>query len=78
MPTVLIIGKYRFFFYSSDAAEPVHIHVCSGDAVAKYWVNPARLHSSKGYSEHELRLILKLVEKNMGIFERKWHEYFSA
>lgn len=27
MPTVKREGSYRFFFYSSDREEPVHIHV---------------------------------------------------
>jgi len=78
MPTILVVGNYRFFFYSSDASEPLHVHVRSGDAVAKFWVNPARIQASKGYNEHELRAILKLVQKNADLFERKWHEYFSA
>ena len=78
MPTILIVGPYRFFFYSSDAPEPVHVHVQSGNSSAKFWVNPARLHSSKGYNEQELGEILKIVKKHKGLFERKWHEYFSS
>ena len=27
MPTVLIEGPYRFFWYSVDRAEPPHVHV---------------------------------------------------
>jgi hypothetical protein len=31
MPTVLRIDGYRFFFFSNEGNEPVHIHVESGD-----------------------------------------------
>ena len=27
MPTILRVGPYRFFFYASDRAEPMHVHV---------------------------------------------------
>ena len=27
MPTVLRVGPYRFFFYASDRAEPMHVHI---------------------------------------------------
>ncbi len=78
MPTLLIVGPYRFFFYSSDAVEPPHVHVQSGASSAKFWLNPARLQSSKGFNERQIRQILKLVEKHGSFFERKWHEYFDS
>ncbi len=43
MPTVLVVGSYRFFFYSRENAEPAHIHVESGDRIAKYWLEPVEL-----------------------------------
>jgi hypothetical protein len=36
MPTVLRVGPYQFFFYSTDGKEPPHIHVERDDDVAKY------------------------------------------
>jgi len=50
MPTVLKLKSYRFFFYSSDKEEPPHIHVESGDKVAKFWLDPVRLQSSGGFN----------------------------
>jgi len=31
MPTALRVDDYRFFFFSNEGNEPVHIHVESGD-----------------------------------------------
>jgi len=42
MPTVLRAGPYRFFFYSSDAAEPPHVHVERDENTAKFWLSPVR------------------------------------
>ena len=40
MPTVLRVGPYRFFFFSSDKGEPVHIHIERDDNIAKVWLDP--------------------------------------
>ena len=41
MPTVLRRGPYRFFFYSSDRAEPPHVHVERDENLAKFWLDPS-------------------------------------
>jgi len=41
MPTILRVGPNRFFFYASDRAEPVHVHVEGGDGTAKFWLDPS-------------------------------------
>ncbi len=77
MPTVLQIGPYRFFFYSSDGGEPAHIHVERDDALAKYWLDPVRLATSRGFRSTELRDIERLVGENAATLLEAWHEYFD-
>jgi hypothetical protein len=36
MPIVLIIKKYRFFFFSNERLEPKHIHVEYDNNYAKF------------------------------------------
>jgi len=50
MPTVLKIGKFRFFFFSNEGSEPIHIHVESDEKYAKFWLQPVQLARSIGYS----------------------------
>jgi hypothetical protein len=40
MPTVLLIKGYRFFFFSNEGNEPVHIHVERAECYAKFWIEP--------------------------------------
>jgi len=47
MPTVLRVGPYRFFFYAGDRDEPPHVHVERNDKVAKFWLDPIRLHKER-------------------------------
>ena len=43
MPNVLRVGRYRFFFFSNEGHEPVHIHVEKGEKYAKFWLKPISL-----------------------------------
>jgi hypothetical protein len=77
MPTVLRSGPYRFFFYSGDKDEPLHIHVERDDKVAKFWLDPVRFHISGGFSRKEIAEILKLIEANKDLFQGSWNDYFN-
>ena len=78
MPTVLLEGPYRFFFYASDRYEAPHVHVGRDDKVAKLWLRPVRLERSGGFSRHEINRIQRLVEKNVEVLLRSWNEYFEG
>ncbi|SHG68262.1 protein of unknown function [Fodinibius roseus] len=77
MPTALRIDGYRFFFFSNEGNEPVHIHVESGDGYCKYWINPVSLAYSTGYDSVELNKIRKIIEQHSNQIEEKWNEHFS-
>jgi hypothetical protein len=77
MPTILRIGNYRFFFFSSDREEPVHIHVERDDLIAKFWLDPIRLQESGGFNRSEVLKIKKIVEKNKITLLEAWNDYFN-
>lgn len=77
MPTVLKVGRFRFFFFSNEGKEPTHIHVESDDKYAKFWLEPVQLAKSVGYSSSELNEIRKLVLVNVNLFKEKWYEHFG-
>lgn len=78
VPTVARLGPYRFFFFSDETLEPPHVHVQSGDALAKFWLDPVALSSSRGFAAHELRRIRSTIEERRVEFEDAWNEFFSA
>jgi len=55
MPTVKIIGAYRFFFYSNEGDEPPHVHVKRERCSAKFWLRPVALVYTSGFKGAELR-----------------------
>lgn len=76
MPTIFIIFGLRFFFYSNDH-EPIHVHVRSGDAEAKFKIEPIELIENKGLKNREISLAESIIEENIEIIKERWNEYFG-
>ena len=77
MPTVLIQGPYRFFFYSNEYREPAHVHIQRDRAVAKFWLAPVAVARSRGFAGHELTELQRVVTENRDRFEEAWNEHFG-
>ncbi|MDE3011623.1 MAG: DUF4160 domain-containing protein [Pseudomonadota bacterium] len=78
MPTVLVLGPYRFFFYSNEYGDPAHIHVQRDSAAAKFWLDPLALARSRGFAASELNILHRLVAAHRTTFEEAWNEYFGG
>ncbi len=80
MPTILKEGSYRFFFYSDegDPREPPHVHVTSSEKLAKFWLQPVALASSKRLRAYEIRRVTQLVERHQARFLEAWHAHFDS
>ena len=78
MPTVLLLYGIRFYFYSLEGNEPIHIHAVQGDANGKIWIEPqieiAYFHN---FTKSEEIDIMGAVETNISLIKTKWNEHFS-
>jgi hypothetical protein len=77
-PTVLRSGPYRLFFFASDRAEPVHVHVTRDAKTAKFWLSPVRLAYNLGFAPTELKRIEGLVRDHDAHLLKAWDEYFKS
>jgi hypothetical protein len=77
MPTVLRVGRFRFFFYSNEGQEPRHIHVQAAENEAKFWLDPISLASNHGFHGRDLREIERLIQEHETQLIEAWNEYFS-
>lgn len=77
MPTILRLGALRFFFYSLENAEPPHVHIESGDATAKYWLEPVELARSRGFRASELTRLRATIIEHRSKFLEAWHAHFG-
>lgn len=77
-PTVLQSGPYRFFFFSSDRNEPIHVHVSRERKTAKFWLEPVSVAYNYGFAGSELNRIEALVQEHETTLVKAWHEYFQS
>ena len=76
-PTILIHGKYRFFFNSREEKR-MHVHVQSPTGVAKFWLEPiVSLENYYRFSSKELRVLMKIVEEQQNEFKNSWKKKFG-
>ena len=78
MSTIFRDGPYRFFFYSGDRDEPIHVHIERDDKIAKVWLDPIRLQSSGGFSRAEISKILNVIENKRDTMMEAWNDFFSG
>ena len=78
MPTVLRMGRFRFFFFSNEGEEPPHIHIRAGDDEAKYWLFPVELAVNHGFNGRELTQIQCMIEENQDQLMEAWNDHFST
>ncbi len=78
MPTVLIEQGFRFFFWSNENDEPMHLHVEKAGNEGKIWLEPivtiAYMH---GFTSKEQKIIMSIIADKSLTFKQKWNEYFS-
>ncbi len=76
MPTVKNIpGPYRFFFYSFDCNEPMHVHVRRERMVCKFWLDPIALSKNRRFSPRELNRIRRVIYDNLDTIIEAWYEH---
>jgi hypothetical protein len=77
MPTVLRVGRFRFFFFSNEGEEPPHIHIQAAGKEAKFWLFPVELEENFGFNGRELNQIERLVDEHLDELLEAWNEFFS-
>jgi hypothetical protein len=79
MPVIFRYRGLRFFFYSNEGSprEPIHVHVRGSGCEAKFWLKPmVRVADSDGFDSRNLRELALVIEENIELIERRWHEHF--
>jgi len=79
MPTISnISGPYRFFFYSFDCNERMHVHVQRERMICKFWIQPVALARNQGFAPKELNAIRVAILMNRDKIVEAWYEYCGA
>ena len=81
MPTVLYFYGWRFFFYSNEGSEPIHIHAEKGDMECKFWINEndftITLETAFNMASDKTNEVSDIIYKNLQLIINSWHNYFK-
>ena len=76
MPTILFIRGWRFFFYSNEANEPIHIHCQKAEKECKYWLDRANFDVEEVYSYRmtggDKREVKRIIFEHFYYIEAEW------
>ena len=79
MPTVLRVGRFRFFFFfSNERREPPHIHVKAASDQATFWLDPILLAANYGFAARELDEDLSVAQLLAGAEQSAIEQSASA
>ena len=78
MPTVLRHRGRRFFFYSNEGAEPLHVHVEQAGNTATILLSTVECADNRGFSTREITALVRIIIVHEREFEEAWHEHFDT
>jgi hypothetical protein len=78
MSTVLTEQGFRFFFWSNENDEPMHVPVEKGGAEGKIWLEPViKLSYMHEFTLKEQKKIMEIMTVTLLTFKQKWDEHFA-
>lgn len=76
MPTILLVMGWRFFFYSNERNEPIHVHCRKGEKECKYWLDRINFSLEEAYSYNmnyqDAREVKKIIFEYFEFIESEW------
>jgi hypothetical protein len=77
MPKLFEIRGIRYFFWSNENNEPIHVHVTKGEANGEIWLEPSiKVAYLIGFNNSEEKDILDTIQQHSENFKNKWNEHF--
>ncbi len=79
MPTVLFSLGWRFFFYSNEGKEPIHVHCQKAEKEAKFWLDRENYEVIEAFTHRmspaDIRTVKKLIYVHFEDLEQAWDEF---
>ena len=79
MQTILFVMGWRFFFYSNEGNEPIHIHCRKAEKECKYWLDTKNFDVQEAYSHSmnnkDKREVKKIIFEYFEFIEKEWKKF---
>ena len=81
MPTVLLILGWRFYFFSNENNEPIHIHVSRAEMEGKFWLDENTFEIAEAFthnmSPRDKREIRKIIFEHFDYIIEQWKQFHN-
>jgi len=79
LPTVLLKKGWRFFFFSNEGNEPIHIHVVKGEKSCKYFLDESNIEIKMAFQRNmkvrDIREVKEIIFENFNYIIEQWKEF---
>jgi hypothetical protein len=77
VPTIFVAFGFRFFFYSSDGIEPMHVHVEGRGAIGKWWTEDEAWSSHRGFKAGDLAKVERELRPRKQEIIDAWRAHYD-
>jgi hypothetical protein len=81
MLTVLVKNGWRFFFFSNEGNEPMHIHITKAEKSCKFFLNEIELEVSlvyrKNMRDRDVRDVKEIILENFNYIAESWKKFYN-
>ncbi|MFA5263837.1 MAG: DUF4160 domain-containing protein [Opitutaceae bacterium] len=78
MPTVIFLFGWRFFFYSDEGNEPLHIHCEKAEKEAKFWLDERTraitVSFAHNFSSRDMKEVKNIIGQYFEEIIKSWKE----
>lgn len=83
MPSLFCVGGYRIFFWSNEAGEPIHVHVCKGTpsiSASKIWLTRKGgcivANNNAKIPDKSLNELCEIIAAQHSLICKKWKDFY--
>jgi hypothetical protein len=84
LPSLFTVGSYRIFFWSNEAGEPIHVHVCKGKPspnTTKVWLTSSGgcilANNGSNIPAHDLHELMEIIAAQSFMIRDAWERFFA-
>jgi hypothetical protein len=81
MPTVLVKNGWRFFFFSNEGNEPMHIHVMKAEKYCKYFINEEnvelKMADFRKMNSKDMKEVKEIIYDNFNYIIESWKKFHN-
>jgi hypothetical protein len=79
MPTILFVYGWRFFFYSNEKNEPIHIHCQKAEKECKFWLDENKFDIIEAYmynmKPRDFKIVRRAIFENFDFIVSEWKKF---